>query len=85
MGTPGRTWKEDANKRKSRAKRWQEFMSDFKYRQVDLATALGMSRRAVQYCLAGEVTPSTDAQEKFEKLWKKHHSEKLAKERAAHV
>lgn len=80
MGTPGRTWKEELNKRKSRAKRWQEFMDEFLFRQVDLARALGVSRRTLQYVLAGDVTPHEDVQQKFEKLWKKHHKAKLAKE-----
>ena len=81
-GTLGKTWKEKANKRKARAKRWTSFCKDFLFTQVQLAQALGISRRTCQYVMAGEVAPRADVDERFNLLWRKYTSEKLAKENA---
>ncbi len=70
--------KEELNRRKSRAKLWHEFCEDFLVTQRQLAAMLGISRRTVQYVMAGEVTPSKKIQSLFETMAKKHYAERNA-------
>lgn len=67
--------KEEQNKRKSRAKVWKGFMKKYLFTQVNLANALGISRRSVQYVISGEIAPHKGTDEKFRLLMQKYHSQ----------
>jgi DNA-binding XRE family transcriptional regulator len=76
-GVPGPK-KDKANKRKSRAKLWKEFMAEFGFKAHHLAHALGVSRRTICYILAGVTTPKAELQTKFQSLYRKYHTEKIS-------
>jgi ribosome-binding protein aMBF1 (putative translation factor) len=69
--------KEELNRRKARAKVWLDFRKEFLFSQVQLADALGISRRMVQYAESATVTPNKEILARFDELMRKHQREKV--------
>jgi len=59
-----------------RARQWKKFRKKHYFSQERLAQVLGISRRAVQYVEAGQLTPHASTLFKFEVLRIKHGGNK---------
>lgn len=66
---------ERRKERRQIASEFLEFRRRYLYRQIDLATALEISRRSVQMHEAGLVLPNLRTRARFLELKKRHNTE----------